>query len=192
MPDEGSSKAAGYARAHQLRKYEFAFEGIVYRSVDALPEFERVVSAASPVSYGRVVDVTPGAPNHSVGVRSVPFSPEVDVSQQSGTERQKGATQSATDAAFAGGPTDLQAWIWRWRDMYPKGTQAQLRASLEAAGVDVARSWVHKCYHDWGQERLAQFERDELDQTQVQALFDAGLLDVRGGPLPGAQKVERD
>ena len=90
------------------------------------------------------------------------------------------------------GTTDLQAAVWSWRDAYPAGTQAQLRAAFAEAGIEIARSWAHDCYHGWGADRLAKFERGELNEQQVQALFDAGLLGVRGGPLPGAQRVERD
>ena len=57
LPDDGAGKAAGYARAHKLSRYEFAFEGIVYVSVNAVPDFDAIVRASSPIHYPPVLSV---------------------------------------------------------------------------------------------------------------------------------------
>lgn len=96
MPDEGTGRAAGYARAHKLQRFEFYFDGDIYRSINAGPEFDDVVSRASPLRYPPVLDVKQSAAEAFSGaVGSVPGSvpknafsgvpdgvaPEVGVSQ---------------------------------------------------------------------------------------------------------------
>lgn len=47
------------------------------------------------------------------------------------------------------GTTELQDRVWAWRDANPKGTQAQLRAEFEQLGVEISKTHVHRCWHDW-------------------------------------------
>ncbi len=53
LPD-GAGRAAGYARAHELLRYHFWYDGGIYRSVDAPTNFESVVRRAGPATYPHV------------------------------------------------------------------------------------------------------------------------------------------
>ena len=70
------------------------------------------------------------------------------------------------------GPTELQEAVWRWRDMYPKGSQAQLRTAFADAGIDISKTYADECWHRWASERMAQFEQGLLNEDQVRALFE--------------------
>lgn len=78
LPD-GAGKAAGFARAHMLQRFQFWFDGDIYQSVDAR-QFEAVVRSVGPVRYPPVL--AQRAVSQSVSVNAFQgVSPEVDVSQ---------------------------------------------------------------------------------------------------------------
>lgn len=112
--------------------------------------------------------------------------PEVDATEQP-AER---LTEHPQPNAEPTGPTDLQAAVWEWRDAHPQGTQAELRREFEARGITIARSYVFECWHDWPDQRLADFTAGRLTEAQISALWAAGLLSVSGGPLPGTERIE--
>lgn len=47
------------------------------------------------------------------------------------------------------GPTELQDRVWAWRDANPNGTQAQLRAEFDQLRIEISKTHVHRCWHEW-------------------------------------------
>ena len=87
-----------------LRKYEFAFEGVDVRSSQCGARLERVVSAAWPVGYGRVVDVTPSVRSEGRSVdRSEPSTSGASVSQPDERTPNAGPVKPAHDRSASGG-----------------------------------------------------------------------------------------
>ncbi len=136
---EDAAQGGGYRKAFELEKYQFHYDGDRFRT------FDMGVEAPALLFDAPIVEEK----DYLIDVRSFVRSVEnnkktVEIPDFSSVENER--TNERTS-------TDLQRMVWAWRDANPDGEQADLRADFKARGIEIAKSWVHTCWHNYQKEQ---------------------------------------
>lgn len=192
MPDH-AGQACGYhgrgGGTGQFAPYSFWFDGQMFRAPHMRPALPALLATVPPprklVMLGRPHTAQGGEATgedrstfgRSDGIEGGEFAPKMPPTP---TEQ---ATERTTEQAEPDGPTDRQATVWAWRDAHPDGTQAELRAELEARGIAIARGYVNEVWHKWTPTRL------DLSTDAGRAAFAQFATEAR---LPGGDRLGTD
>lgn len=151
-------QAGGYYHAHTLKQYEFHYDGHVLRGWNMQTEAPAVLRSRPRQLRGDLMLSVEGGRRSAFGHTDTPPS-------TGETERPNDRTPNAVDDT-----TELQRAVWAWRDAHPDGTQAELRHHFAMRGIEIARGYVHECWHRWpGPNQPAQEDDDEAMTEELAA-----------------------
>lgn len=134
---EDASNAGGYRFAHALRAHEFHFDGNKFNTWNMSVEAPRLLAGI------------PGTNNALIDVRSFGRSVKKNNSAQNSPEIIIPTEHRTPNGVSSVENTDLRRMVWSWRDAHPNGTQAELRKCFADDGIEIARGYVHECWHKW-------------------------------------------
>lgn len=170
---EDTSKAGGYSYAYELKPYEFHYDGERFLTWDMKKYAWQVLQAVQPMAKRLIME-------RSVAQESAECSPNAIERQPNGNrmaftlenEPAFSVHRTFSDNNFsAQSPeknnfpdrtpntersAELRELVWQWRDKNPTGTQADLRKEFSERNIEIARGYVHACWHSWGQKRNEQ------------------------------------
>lgn len=167
-PNQG--QAGGYYHAHTLKQYEFHYDGHTLRGWNMQTEAPAVLRSLPRRLRGDLL-LGVGSEGHRSAFGHADTPPSTGETEHRTNER----TNDGGDDI-----TDLQRAVWAWRDAHPDGTQAELRRHFAARNIEIARGYVHECWHRWPgpQPDSQHFDQDdEMTEELAAAIIGADDLD---------------
>ena len=163
---EDTSKAGGYSYAYELKPYEFHYDGerfstwdmkkYAWQLLQTVPVLDRKLITDRSVPFGDGKPdrtVTERSPNGNGTANTLGDSLAFGVRQTFGEQdlspQNTGNNNFSDRTPNAERSADLRNMVWQWRDKHPDGTQADLRKEFAGLNIDIARGYVHACWHNW-------------------------------------------